>query len=711
MKQLIKSKLKFIFDNGYYTVIFLAVVLNVFIEVVSRKNPIYIASYIVLSPLTFIYNSLIIAFTLSFVLLSKRRTLGFTVVSLIWLLLGISNGILLMFRVTPFTAVDFTMIESAILIMDNYMNLIQMILVFLFIAIFIGLSVYLSIKLAKKKTPVDYLKSLAFIVTMSLMMILSTKVGIATNLLETNFGNIANAYRDYGFPYCFSNSLINTGIYKPSEYSTEVIDEIIESVKPETVQNEEIEASLIDKDDSQNEDVPNESIESQEDLVLKPVNPVEEVVVEEDSNHEDKKPNIIVIQLESFFDPTYMKDLQFSKDPVPHFRELKAREVSGFLSVPSIGAGTANTEFEVITGMNLDFFGPGEYPYKTILQETTCESMAFNLKELGYKAHSMHNNDGTFYSRNIVFSQLGFDTFTSMEYMKNLEFTPLSWAKDKIIATQIIETLKTTQESDFIFAISVQGHGKYPEEVLIEDPQIIVEGELEEGRRNAIEYFVNQIYEMDQVIGKLVNELEKMDEEYVLVLYGDHLPSLDIVEEELSNADLFQTEYVIASNRLLNEVDKNLQAYQLSAYVMELLDFDNGVLTKFHRNYAMEEDYLSKLELLEYDMFYGELEVYGGISPYEPSSMQMGLYPIEIVRCDYINHRYVLRGHHFTPYSHVTINGKLMESRFINSSMLDLFDIELTDGDLIVVQQIGDDKEVLSETEAFVYDYQSNYQK
>lgn len=711
MKEYIKKRINFIFQNGYYTVIFLAFGINILIEAVSRKNPIHILSYIFLSPLTFIYNSVIIAFTLSFVLLLKRRTLGFTMISLLWIFLGVANGVLLMFRITPFTAVDFTMIKSALLIMDNYMNLFQIIMIAIVLFLIIGSAIYLLIKLAKKKTPVNYFKSLLFISITTIMMVLSTKVGVATHLLETNFGNIANAYRDYGFVYCFSNSLINTGIDKPSEYSLEVIDQIVEEVSPSEEVSQVDEVDEVENSSNESGSVNEVSIEVQEDLVLRPVNPVEEVVNSEIEKESERKPNIIMIQLESFFDPLYLTGIQFSKDPVPTFRELKAREVSGFLSVPSVGAGTANTEFEVITGMNLDFFGPGEYPYKTILQETTCESMAFNLKELGYKAHSMHNNDGTFYSRNIVFSQLGFDTFTSMEYMKNLEFTPLGWAKDGIIATQIIETMKLTQESDFVFAISVQGHGKYPEEVILENPEVVIQGELPQDRRNAIEYFVNQIYEMDKMIATLIAELDASGEEYVLVLYGDHLPSLEITEEELSNGDLFQTEYIIASNMTLDEVDKDIQAYQLSAYVMELLDYDNGVLTKFHRNFSQEPDYLTKLELLEYDMLYGELEVYGGISPYAPSDMQMGIYPIEILRCDYINHRYVLRGHHFTPYSRVSLNGKLIETRYINSSMLDLFDVELTDGDQIVVQQIGDDKEVLSETTVFTYDYQSNYQK
>lgn len=113
-----------------------------------------------------------------------------------------------------------------------------------------------------------------------------------------------------------------------------------------------------------------------------------------------------MLQLESFFDPLQYRIMNF-RDPVPFFRYLKEKYPSGYLSVPSVGAGTANTEFECITAMNLDFFGPGEYPYKTVLQKTSCESVAFDLKELGYGAHAIHNNEGTFYDRHKVFSQLG----------------------------------------------------------------------------------------------------------------------------------------------------------------------------------------------------------------------------------------------------------------------------------------------------------------
>lgn len=94
---------------------------------------------------------------------------------------------------------------------------------------------------------------------------------------------------------------------------------------------------------------------------------------------DSNRPNIVVVQLESFFDVNRLKDIEFSENPLPNFTQLSKRCASGFLSVPVIGAGTVNSEFEMLTGMNIDDFGIGEYPYKTVLKEKTCESLAYNL--------------------------------------------------------------------------------------------------------------------------------------------------------------------------------------------------------------------------------------------------------------------------------------------------------------------------------------------
>lgn len=96
----------------------------------------------------------------------------------------------------------------------------------------------------------------------------------------------------------------------------------------------------------------------------------------------------------------------------------------------------------------LHCFGAGEYPYKTILKETTCESAAYDLKKLGYSTHAIHNNEANFYGRRTVFSRLGFDTFTSEEYMPDIsDTTPMGWVKDHILTDEIFKTMESTERS------------------------------------------------------------------------------------------------------------------------------------------------------------------------------------------------------------------------------------------------------------------------
>ena len=59
------------------------------------------------------------------------------------------------------------------------------------------------------------------------------------------------------------------------------------------------------------------------------------------------------MQLETFIDPYELNFLSYSEDPIPNFHKLMENYTSGYLTVPVVGAGTANTEFEVLTGMGI----------------------------------------------------------------------------------------------------------------------------------------------------------------------------------------------------------------------------------------------------------------------------------------------------------------------------------------------------------------------
>jgi len=373
--------------------------------------------------------------------------------------------------------------------------------------------------------------------------------------------------------------------------------------------------------------------------------------------------------------------------------------------VPAVGGGTANTEFEVMSGMSVRFFGPGEYPYKSILKKQTCETMAYDVKKLGMSTHAMHNHRGAFYNRNTVFPNIGYDTFTSLEYMNYVSKTPRNWSRDDVLIGELLGAMKSTDTKDYIYAISVQGHGDYPRKRIIEDPDITVTSngeELSQGLKNAYEYYIQQINDMDQFLKNLTKELEKYNEEVVLVLYGDHLPALDMEDKDMVTGSTYKTEYVIWSNYELPKKDRDLQAYQLSAYIQERIGMCEGTLTVYHRNnwHKPENSYLKNLELLQYDMLYGKKYVYGETNPFEPVKMKMGFREIKVNEILEVGSQYYISGEGFTSFSKVSLNGKILDTIYLSPTVLKLQEkVDPSKVSELKVSQVEKNKEILSTTE------------
>lgn len=681
-------------DRNLFIKLFgIAIIVNFIVESFSRRSILNGFAHIISHPGIFLYNTAIILLTLSVGFFIKRRTLGIFIMSGIWIGFGITDFILLCFRTTPFTAVDFSLITEAIPMIKLYLTPINIILIIAGLLIFTGIIVFAWKYAPKYKEKIPYLRNAIVVFVIFIVVLLATQIGLSTKALASTFGNIADAYENYGFAYCFVNSLVNTGISKPKDYSTETMDKI-----------------------------------------------VKETVALNGEKEERNNTNIIMVQLESFFDPTYLKGVTFSSDPIPNYHKLSKEFSSGFVTVPSVGAGTANTEFEILTGMSLEFFGPGEYPYKTILKESTCESIAYNLKEEGYSTHVLHNNDGTFYGRNEVFANLGFDTFTSIEYMNPITRNAMGWAKDEILIKNIKESLESTKNKDFIYTISVQAHGKYPKSIeddltfatseadklsnedKAEDSKekehstrehkleveklsknhITLEG-IKEEYAYAFEYYINQIHEVDEFVGNLVETFKNYNENTVIVFYGDHLPSLGITQEDMTNNTVFQTPYIIWSNFDMEKKDEDIYAYQLEAKVLERLGMSNGIITKFHQKNSNSENYLKELELLQYDMLYGKKEVYNEQVPYEPTNLKMGIHNIKIKDMEIKNGIVYISGEHFTEFSKAIVDGKVLETTYMDENTLCLNNVDLKKGSTVEIAQIGDDDEILSKSKAYIY--------
>lgn len=659
-------------------------------EALNQRSVSRFFHFVTGSPITFLLNYVIVLFTMSFVLVLRKRIAPMLLIACVWIGFGVANFLLKSYRETPFSANDLRMATSVMSIMDKYLTgPLGAFLIILIIAAII-LVIYIWRKVPKYSKKINYIWNVALIIMIGIITVGSANIGIAIGSLSTKFPNLSIAYQQYGFAYCFANSVVNVGVKKPKEYSAETIQKI------------------------------KQNLDNAEDT------PAEEA----------KTPNIIFLQLESFFDVNKVKELELSEEATPIFNQLKKDYPSGFLYVNNVGYGTANTEFEMMTGMNLEDFGPGEFPYKTILKESTCESIAYVLRDYGYTSHVIHNNNASFYSRNEVFKNLGINTFTSVEFMNPTEYTPLDWVKDFVLTDQITDVLDSTEEQDFIYTISVQGHGSYPTYEVLEEPLIKVSGIEDEERSYQFEYYVNQIKEMDDFIGELTQALSDYKEDVILVMYGDHLPSLELTEDELTNGNLYQTEYIIWSNFGFEMPNEDLETFQIYPKILEKLGIDEGIINKFHRIYQKDENYLKSLKTLEYDILYGDKYVYDGESPYVPTDMQMGTYPAVIKSVELEEHPeiylekipkepedtegsteqsteepeeeekgqyYLVKGEYFSPFSCVYINDEKCETTFIDENTLLVEADDVNNLDPFTVKHLWKNRSVVSVSEEYIF--------
>lgn len=626
-----------------------ALFLEALIESLHRHSPLKMIVFLGTNPLAFFYGTAVLFAVLSLSLLFRKRNFVRRLLFVLLLALGVTDCIVLCFRLTPLAFIDFRLVSSVWTILTVYMDLWQIVLAAAAVLLAaVGIVLYGIRSHRTQRLPRAGLLLAAMGLTCAVLLHL---LGVQIGVLADVFPNLPDAYWDFGFVYCFTSSATTEGIDEPENYSEESIDSLLAAIR---------------------------------------------------SSHSDIKaeelPNLIFVQLESFIDPDRLTGIEITGDAVPHFRALKETCSTGLLTVPAIGAGTVNTEFEVLTGMNRLYFGTGEYPYKTVLQDTPCESLCFDLRELGYSSHAVHNHYGTFYDRNLVYSNLGFDTFTSLEYMTETETTPMGWATDDRLTRYILEALRSTEGRDLVYTVTVEAHGTYdvpPEEV--GTLPFTVSGMETPEDDHAFAYYLTNLAGTDRFVGALTEALSEVSEPCVAVFFGDHIPALPITEEQMAEGSLLDTEYVIWANFPLDKQDEDLTSYQLSAHVLGRLGIEHGLFPCLHLRYGRNPHYEEALELLEYDLLYGDHEAMEG-DVLLPTELQMGLTPVRADSAVLRGGELLVLGEGFTPWSVICADGRPVETEYLGCSLLICPDFEADEAVAVTVTQCGKDRDPLSET-------------
>ncbi|WP_172793099.1 LTA synthase family protein [endosymbiont 'TC1' of Trimyema compressum] len=266
-------------------------------------------------------------------------------------------------------------------------------------------------------------------------------------------------------------------------------------------------------------------------------------------NNSKEKPDIIVIQNESFFDPTETMDIsKFSEDPLPYFHKIQKKSDSFSVTSPVFGGGTANAEFEMITGLSTVFFPAEMTVFSGYLNKPTI-SLGSILREQGYYSYLLHPFFGNFYKRNQVYRLLGFNEFDSLEtmvdndptiYERGLAYPGSQYINDIELTNQIINRLEKNENAPkFIFAVTMQGHVPYggPEKYAItyngndiENPEYLEE----------FNSYLTSLRATDESIKELIEYLGNREKPSIVAFYGDHQPSLkfrNLANFQMSNAE------------------------------------------------------------------------------------------------------------------------------------------------------------------------------
>lgn len=613
-----------------------------------------------------VINMLMVLMFTGIIFLLKHKKSILWLLSFILLSIGMINRMILGFRGMPIAFMDIYAINDGLSIASKFINM-KMIIVAVIILILFILGFVLLWKLDKNNKRFNGISNIiAWLLSMLVFAFSITP--IKEKGIMHNIGwDIQASYELNGFFYSIVDSYFGYLRKAPEGYSKENIEKIRAEVDRKEKEDKRI-------------------IKSQKDA-----------------------PNVVVVQLEGFMDPTKIPNVELSMDPIPNFRKLSEKYTSGYMNVPTTGGGTARTEFEVITGNNFDNLLSGEIPYTSIVKEKTGNSMATALKNQGYGAHALHNFKGNFYNRNKGLNNLGFDTFTSVEYMNGLEYTELSWPKDYVLTEYMKKAMDSTKSKDLICTVSVQGHSNYPTEKIDKDYPCKISGNIEEKYKNQLYYYCEQVREMDEFVKQfndmLIQRKQETGEDTVVLYYGDHMPKLDYLYDGEEYLNRYESPYTyFATYDIPKEENAITDAYQAGTELEKYAGIKYGPIEKVHAYLRNKKDYQEKLKLVQYDMLFGKKYYLKDDEVQKTNNMKMGIDNISIEKVTTKNGEIIVDGKNFTERSFIYLNNKRLETKFVSTNKITAkIDGKLSDAK-VCVKQLGDHEAELSTTKEYKID-------
>lgn len=322
---------------------------------------------------------------------------------------------------------------------------------------------------------------------------------------------------------------------------------------------------------------------------------------------------VIYILSESLSNPLRLPDIVASGNPIPAITDIMTQYTGGEMQSDGYGGGTANMEFQSLTGLVMPYFDTGVSILYSEIFPTMLYVPTISDQFLEKNRIAIHLAGGGNYNRNLVYSKLQFDQFIAQSGTKDKakDIIPFGvHASDHSTYQYILNSLDEN-ENQFFSVITMQNHTPYVVEV---DNGIAIAGKGFSDKRNQqLQTYANLLMETDRATKELLEQLQHYPKKVTVVFYGDHLPGIYPDDFFQANAESqYLTDYFIWSNDqpqkldypkirandfpalLLKETNSRLSPYY--ALLTQYLPDRNG-----ERNQEVEEE----LKIIQYDLTVG----------------------------------------------------------------------------------------------------------
>ena len=426
-------------------------------------------------PLIFLLNWLPVLLVQGLLLcLLNRQWAAFFITAAVFLTSSIGDFFKLRFRDEPFLFQDLGSIQAGLSVAGNYgVSLNKRILLALVLVLLLTL---LLCRLCREKLKGGFRAVLALFLLAGMFPLwrfvysddsLYRRVADSNLILETWDSN--EYFVATGFPYPFLHSITASRDIPPSGYRAEEAAALLSACPGESVP-------------------------------------------------EDRRVNVLVLQLESFTDLEAMGVTGISPDTYATLRSISEECLCGRLIANVIGGGTIDTE---------RCFLSGSYGLQSYRKASSSYIRWLNAQ--GYHTSFGHPNRAFFYNRQNIADYLGFQEawFNDNRYG---EITNGEWRCDAAFLPDVFSQFREElllDEPVFSFRITLQGHAPYNSSSYDEDGHFWSGDAAADSTKYEINNYLSMVAETQRCLADGLNSLRELEEPCVVLLYGDHNPYFD----------------------------------------------------------------------------------------------------------------------------------------------------------------------------------------